>query len=129
MGSKTFDLDLLLKDAGAVTADAAGSVGGSAKVLDMGTGFVGELVQAIVDTTALDTSSADETYTVRIQGSVDEAFTTPVELAAKAIKSTGREEIPFTNIADEVAYRYVRAFIDVGGTTPSINCSIWVGKQ
>lgn len=131
MASKTFDIKLLLKDAGAVTADAAGTVAAAAKVLDLGdAAYVGDGVQAVIDVSALDTSSGDETYDVMIQGATDAAFTTPVALAKRTIKNTGRHDLPFSNAMPDGTYlRYLRTFIDVAGTTPSINCTVWVGKQ
>jgi hypothetical protein len=125
--SRTYDNLLLLKDAGAVTADGAAQVGGQARVVDVGLGRF-EAV-AVVDTSALDMTTTDETYRVAIQGSVDSAFTTPVELGSGTVSVAGRREIHFGNEIGGTIYRYLRAYLDVGGTTPSINCTIYVGKN
>jgi hypothetical protein len=126
MPSRTYDNLLLLKDAGAVTVDAAAQVGGSARVIDVGDAHMDGI--AVIDTSAVDTSGGN-TYTVRIQGSTTLAFGTPVELAARAITSTGRTEIPFNNEIGGLYYRYLRAFNDTSGATPSINSTIFIGKQ
>lgn len=130
MGKAIFDNLLLLKDAGAVTADAAATVGGSARVVDLGTGLVeGKMV---VDTSAIDLTSADETYRVILQGSNDIAFGAGnvFELASADVRAAGvRLEIPFTNERGMTRYRYVRAFNDTGGTTPSINSTVFLTKR
>jgi hypothetical protein len=126
--SQTYDNLLLLKDAGAVTADGAATVGGQARVLDMGTGRFS--AKAIVDSSALDLASADETYRVIIQGSNASNFGSGVvELGSGAVAATGRAEIHVTNEQGGTIYRYVRAYIDVGGTTPSINSTIFLAKH
>jgi hypothetical protein len=126
MPSRTYDNLLLLKDAGAVVADAPAQVGGSARFIDVGNAHMDGV--AVVDTSAIDFVNVDETYTVRIQGSTTSNFATPVELAARAITSVGRTEIPFNNEINGVYYQYIRAFNDTGGTTPSINSTIFIGK-
>lgn len=128
----TFDASLQLKDAGAITADAAAQVAGSAKVLDLGAARIGGRV--IVDVTAIDVASGDESYALRTQFSNSKTFASgviggpalnfghssvlPGESASSAI---GRYELPFTNEINGVIYQYMRMYTDVGGTTPSIN--------
>jgi hypothetical protein len=126
MASRTYDNLLLLKDAGAIVADAPAQVGGSARVLDVGNAHMDGV--AIVDTSAIDFTSVDETYVVRIQGSTTIGFGTPVELAARAITAVGRTEIPFNNEVAGSYLQYIRAFNDTGGTTPSINSTIFIAK-
>jgi hypothetical protein len=125
--SRTYDNLLLLKDAGAVTADGAATVGGQARVVDVGLGRFDAV--AVIDSSALDLADANETYRVMIQGSTDSAFTTPVELGSGLVTVVGRREIRFLNEIGGTIYRYLRAYIDVSGTTPSINCTIYVGKD
>jgi hypothetical protein len=125
MASRTYDNLLLLKDAAVVTVDAAAQVGGSARVVDVGDAHMDGV--AVIDTSAIDTSGGN-TYTVRIQGSLTIGFGTPVELAARAITATGRTEIPFNNDIGGTYYRYIRAFNDTSGATPSINSTIFIGK-
>ena len=125
--SYTYDNLLLLKDAGAVTADGAATVAAAARVIDVGLARFDGI--ALVDTSALDLVDTNETYRVAVQGSVDSAFTTPVELGSGTVGATGRREIHFGNEQGGALYRYVRAFLDVGGTTPSINATIRIGKK
>jgi hypothetical protein len=58
--SYTLDAELIMKDAGLVAADAAATVSGSAKTLNVGeAAFKGVLV---VDVTAIEIASNDELY-------------------------------------------------------------------
>ena len=131
----TYDTLLQLKDAGAITSSAAATVGGSAKILDLGTGEVrGDLVMEV---TALDIVSNDEIYDIVLQGSPDAAFGTAgnivelqaISLSAKEVKrtdcdrddTTGRYCMPFSNQFAGTNYRYVRLYHVIAGTTPSIN--------
>jgi hypothetical protein len=125
MASRTYDNLTLLKDAGVVTVDAAAQVAGAARVVDVGDAHLDAI--AVVDTSAVDVSGGNA-YTVRIQGSLLLAFGTPVELAAREVKTTGRLEIPFNNEVSGVYYRYIRAFNDTSGATPTINSTIFLAK-
>lgn len=128
MGKAIFDNLLLLKDAGAVVADAAATVAGQPRIIDIGTGRVdGKMV---IDTSALDVASADESYRVALQGSNDITFGAGnvVELASGVVTQAGRLEVPFSNERSGTRYRYVRAFNDTGGTTPSINSTVFLTK-
>lgn len=127
MSKRTYDHLLLLKDAGAIAADGAATVDGQARVCDVGPAVMGPVL-AVVDTSAIDTVTGDETYTVRIQGATTIGFGSPVELGARTITAAGRTEIPFSNENGGVVYQYIRAYVDVGGTTPSINSTIFVAK-
>lgn len=139
MGQRTypFDIQLLLKDAGAITADAAAQVGGSNQILDMGAARIDAV--AVIDVTAIDISSADENYRLVLQGSNSSSFASGIqnlaimELGATAARPggaadslVGRYELLFTNEQADVTYRYLRAYTDVTGTTPSINYTAFV---
>lgn len=126
--SYTYDNLLLLKDAGAVTANGAATVGGSARVLDVGDGrFEGV---GVVDSSALDLVTGDETYRVDIQGSnVANMSSGVVTLGGVTVTAAGRGEAYFSNQQGATRYRYLRAFITVAGTTPSINCTVFIGKK
>lgn len=118
-----FDVDLLLKDAGAVTTDAAAQVGGSARQLDLG-GASGSRFEAelVIDVSALDLASTDETYQLIFQVSDTSGFGSGVvDFVRIPITATGRVTVGVSNVKSGVAYRYARMFTDVGGTTPSIN--------
>lgn len=128
----TFDASMQLKDAGAVTADAAAQVASAARVVDLGAArFDGRVV---VDVSAVDVASGDELYSVAIQLSNSQTFASgvvggpglrlghssvlPGETASSA---AGRYEFAFSNEINGTVYRYARAYTDVSGTTPSIN--------
>lgn len=120
------DATYLLKDAGLVAADAAGTVDSVAKIADLGAGKVeGHMV---VDVTAINIDNNDENYKISLQGSSESDFSSTyedlaiLELGAKETlggdqdNETGRYEIPFTNEREGIVYRYVRVYCDVTGT-------------
>ena len=130
-----FDSGLQLKDAGAVTTSGQGQVGGSARIVDLGDGDVrGDLV---LDVSAIDTTSADESYKLILQGSNSASFASGNEgLAFIALGSAtgvqgfnvvgaataaGRYIVSFRNERGGTRYRYVRMQHVPAGTTPSIN--------
>lgn len=119
------DAGLILKDAGAVTADGAATVGGSAKVLDVGPGRLRDGAAVEIYITACDFTNTDETYAIVIQASNDATpfATTTRELARFVVPggTTGRQQIMITNEWFGVIYRNIRVYTDVSGTTPSIN--------
>jgi hypothetical protein len=137
---ETFDARLLLHT-GAKTSSGVGSVA----YIDLGPGTPAQFMAAIIDLTAFDIVSNDETYDIVIQGSPDTSFTaaTSAELAAihigaKETKRTdtdkddflGRHFLAFANMgysADNTPvspYRYIRAYFVVAGTTPTITGKI-----
>lgn len=143
----TFDKLLEMKDAGLVAADAAWGVGGSAKVLDVGTGrFCG---YCVIDVSALEIASGDERYTFLIQGSSKSDFASDIViLAALPVgdgstiatafgssgvdvdDATGRYTLLFTNERNNIYYRYIRGWTDVSGTIATgINFSAFVAKE
>jgi hypothetical protein len=106
-----------------------------------------------VDITAVDMTSGDETYRLHLMGSNDAAWGNGnVELlafhdlaaatagrivptilgASPAIPPTGRAgtilRIPFTNLRQNILYRYVRGYVVIGGTTPTITFTSWLSK-
>lgn len=121
-----FDQTLILADAQAVTADAAGTVGGSAKVVELGgDDYSTTWVAALVDT-AFTTSGSPSAATVKVQLQTDSAsnFSSAVTLEERTI------DIATAKKGDVVAFKlplglkkYVRCYFDVtltGGTTPAI---------
>jgi hypothetical protein len=105
------------------------------------------------DITAIDVSSGDETYQLALLGSNDVAFGNGnVELLAfhdLAAAATGRViatllgaspaipptnlagtilQLPFTNLMQRIYYRYLRARIIIGGTTPTITLTSWISR-
>lgn len=139
--SYTPDIEMLLADgAAAVTATAAGTVGGSDKILDVGNGRF-EAV-ALVDVSALDIVSNNEEYDVLIQGSNSATFASGIEnlaqlnLGATEVRQggaqdsvVGRYELPFINQAVGTIYKYLRAYLVIAGTTPTITVRVWVMEK
>lgn len=132
-----YDADLSLKAAAAVTSSAAGSL-----IANVGDGFVDGVL--VVDVTAMDIVSNDESYDLVLQGSPDAAFGTAgnivelgaIHLGAKEIKrtdsdaddATGRFVMPFTNERNGTIYPYLRIYTVVAGTSPSITYAAWLSK-
>ena len=122
----------LLKDAGLVAADAAGTVSAAAKIADLGAGKVeGHL---IIDVTAIEIDDNDEVYKISLQGSSSSTFASTIEdlviieLGANEVlggdqdSAIGRYKVPFTNERNGTVYQYVRVYCDVTGTiTTGIN--------
>lgn len=144
MGDRTysFDVNLLLSDnAAAYTADGYAQVGGADAVLDLG-GNQGVTptqqaridAMCVIDVTAIDIASNDETYVLRILGCNTAGFASAVrELAAITLGKgsvlvpatqsngiVGRYELPFCTEQVNTKYEFVKLYVDVGGTTPSI---------
>lgn len=138
--SYTLDAELIMKDAGLVAADAAATVSGSAKTLNVGeAAFKGVLV---VDVTAIEIASNDELYRIIVQGSTTSNFAATEILAHLALgatevrpggaidSATGRYELFFTNYQDDVTYPYIRVYTDVSGTIATgINYSAFIGRD
>jgi len=92
---------------------------------DMGEGYAppepGQPVVAVIDTSALDTADANETYAFHLEESADGStgwadIGVPVTVTAAGVK-----------LAKGFATkRYVRLVCDVGGTTPSITYEAWL---
>jgi hypothetical protein len=126
--SYTYDNLTLLKDAAALTADAALQVGGAARVVDLGDANTEGRV--IIDTSAIDTTTGDETYRFILQGCNVIGFGSGVvELASLGVTATGRQETSFSTRQGSTNYRYVRGYLDVGGTTPSLNFTAYLAKH
>jgi hypothetical protein len=131
--TKTYDHALLLHDDAAITASAAGSVAGVARVLDLGAGKVfGDI---IVDVSALDVDTGNEIVTIGVQLSSKSNFADDIyQVASLAIgdaaaivgdvdMTTGRYVIPFNNlIKDATVKRYLRLYFTVGGTVAGFDC-------
>lgn len=123
-----YDSTLIMKDAGLVAASAAATVGGSAKIANVGAGRVdGRLV---IDVTAIEVD-ADELYSIALQGSDVADFSTGdekieelavINLGANEViggnqdSAIGRYEVPFSNVKLDTAYPYLRVFTTVAGT-------------
>jgi hypothetical protein len=99
----------------------------------------------VINGTAIDFSSGDETYRLHLLGSNDVAFGNGnVDLLAFqdfAAASAGRIiatllgaslaapsvcYVPFVNLKQKLLYRYARCRLVAGGATPSITLSTWL---
>jgi hypothetical protein len=143
---RNFTVDTLtpLKDAGLVAVSAAAQVSSADQIVDLGAGFVeGNIV---IDLTALEIDTADETYDIVAQLSPDADFGTAgnmverlaLHLGAKGTKRTdcdrddvvGRYVLPFDNEFGGTVYRYLRLYTVVGGTIATgINYSGRLAKR
>lgn len=127
MAQRTYDNLLLMKDAGAVTASGPATVAGQPRVVDVGDAQFPAVM--VVDTSAIDSGTGDEAYRVALEGSNVIGFGSGVvELASVPITAAGRVEIPVSNNRGGVNYRYLRAVQTLGGTTPSLNATIFLTK-
>lgn len=136
----TYDNALLMKDAGAITADAPAQVAAANKILDLGLARVD--ARLVVDVSAIDVASADESYNLKFQLSNSSTFASGVigqgciALGAAAVligesaaSVVGRYELGICNEVNGTLYRYARLYTDVGGTTPSINYTGFLVQQ
>lgn len=138
--SQTYDNLLLLKDAGAVVATGAATVNSVPRVLDIGGNPAGSgnsggarmQAKVVLDVSAASSANSNETYRVSLQGSNDITFSTGVsELGSVNVNNnigSGREEIHFVNEVANVIFQYVRLYVTVGGTSPSINFVGFIAK-
>ena len=122
----TFDALLQLKDAGLVAADGAATVGGQARIVDLGAAYVSGRV--LVDVTAIEVASGDEAYRLRMQFSNSSTFASGIVNGAEIVlgdssvtgssadSAPGRFVIPFDNEIGQTQYRYCRLWTDVQGT-------------
>lgn len=130
---------------GAQTLTATGYMG-SPNQVDIGQGRLTGLMA--IDISAIDVSSADETYTFYLLGSNDVSWgngnveqlathnvgaVRPIATilgASPAIPPTGVTGsmifLPFTNLMQGIVYRYIRGYVVIAGTTPTITFRSWV---
>lgn len=88
-----------------------------------------ELDVAIV-VTAVDFTSADETYTISVEVATDSAFTSPVQVAATSVLGIGAYTlcVDMDSVRTLGAHKYMRVKHTVGGTTPSITYTAWLAE-
>lgn len=139
--SYSYDAATLLKDAGLVAASAAAQVAGSAKVQDVGTSALMAVV--VIDASAVEVDTNDEAYDVRLEGSNSATFASGIATLGTmrlgsagglgtnyAIAGAGRYEMPFVNVQNDVAYRYLRLYTKVVGTIATgINYTAFIGPM
>ena len=108
----------------------------------------------VLDITNVDFSSVDEVYKFHLFGSNDVAFGNGnVELLAfhdfaataalrqvatilgvtPTIPPTGVGgtilQIPFTNLMQRIVYRYLRSYVVIAGTTPTVTVTSWISSS
>jgi len=122
----TLDDLRILKDAGAITASAAGTVGGSAKVIDLGEARTD--AKAIVNVTAAGTGTGEK-QVINIQVSDDnfagDIYNVAVlelgdagQLVGDTDVGVGTYELPFTNVINGVVKPYVRVYATITDVSP-----------
>lgn len=124
---QTFDAALELKDAGLIAADDIAQVDAADAILDLGAArFDGRV---IIDATAVEVASGDESYDLIVEFSNSATFASGIvrgpsmklgDAAAIGNADTdngvGQYEFGFTNVVAGTVYRYARLAIDVSGT-------------
>lgn len=122
-----FDAEMEFKDAGLIAADDAAQVDSADKIIDVGDARFEAVM--IIDVSAVEIADNNEFYRIIVQGSSSSTFASDIQNLAEmtlgatevrpggAIDSVaGRYELPFTNEQNDLRYRYLRVYIDVGGT-------------
>jgi len=152
--SYSYDAALQLSD-GAVAMIASGFAqnGGTDGIIDLGGNQgVTPVQQArmdaalVVNVTALDTVTGDESYELWVLGSNAAGFTagtvavlggmviggiagkTTIGALNTVLDTTGMYEILFTNEQDNIKYQYIKLYLVIAGTTPSITLNAFVAE-
>ena len=116
--------------ASAVTTSRYGAYGGSPRVFDTGSSLIAWPGIVVASFTAMDTTSGNENYQLKIFGNTAADFSgTDMELfsvSLAALPTNNEQAYNFSNQADGTIYRYLRAQIVANGTTPSVTVDIWV---
>ena len=134
------------------TLTATGYLNNIQTQVDIGPGrFTGYLV---LELSALDLSSLDETYRLYLLGSNDSTWTNgnidtlatqdfaattagrmvpTICPASNAVPGTGQNSnrfmVPFTNQRGKFIFRYMQLYAVLGGTTPSITGNAWISAD
>lgn len=139
---RTYDNSLLLKAAALVAATANGTL-----ILDLGNGCVD--ADLIIDATALEIDTGDESYEIMVQGSPDATFATAANIvylggvtvghhssARLTAAGQGTDDVPgrflcpIRNEKNGITYRYMRIRTVVVGTIATgINYTAWLAKD
>lgn len=143
-----FDAATQMADgASAVTSSGQATVGGVARSISVGTGFLDATLTVDVDN--VDITSGDEVYELRLQGSTTPDFSSDVVNLAtvrvgKALTSggsadvtTGRINRRFLNSPNgsenayppSGGYPYLRMYHAISGTTPTITYRAFITKN
>lgn len=130
----TYDGDLELKAAGALTTSTDGDI------LDLGSGLVDGYL--VLDVTAVEIGSGNEIFTISLEGSNVAAMSSGSVCLAKkvfgnlvvpmdaALSAAGRYVVPFRNEEAGTTYRYVRLSTLIAGTiSTGISFSAFIGVE
>lgn len=144
--TKTYDVDLELKDAGLLAASAACQVDAAAQIVDLGSGLVeGDIV---IDVSACEVASDDEKYEIGVQISDSATFASGIyevqtlklgsagtaagdNLPGDTDMGVGRYILPMNNmIAGGTTKRYLRLYVTISGTIATgINFTAFLSKR
>lgn len=116
-------------------AQVLAATGVSTNVVDLGKDRdigIGEPMAVLIVITAIDASSADETYTVQLQADDAAAFGSPAAVGGlvnipRAIGANSKVVIPIP--PDQATEQFLRLSFTLGGTTPSITYSAYLVPQ
>lgn len=125
---------------GATSAGQIGIVNG-----DAGTAAADAVFDVQLDVSACDATTGDEIYEVQILGSNSSTFASGVALLGVLMlgdatqlaggtggidtdKAAGTHILTCRNRIGSTAYRYVRANVEVAGTTPILNFTAYISK-
>jgi len=123
----TLDELRILKDAGAITASAAGTVGGAAKVINLGKARTD--AKAIINVSAAGVGTGEK-QVITIQVADAAAFNAKVfnvailelgdaaQLPGNVDVGVGTYELPFNTVVNGVNYPFVRAYANITDVSP-----------
>lgn len=77
----------------------------------------------LIEAGDIDLASTDETYAFKVQESDDNSTFTDVTGATTTVTADNQSKLIRLSELNVTRKRYLRAVLDVGGTTPSIPCS------
>lgn len=94
---------------------------------DQGSGFapggIGMAVAAVVNVSAIDSTTGDETYSAQLEESSDNATFTAAGPSV-SLTATGAKSVP-----GFISKRYNRVKLTLAGTTPSITYEAWLNPN
>lgn len=139
---RIYDVNLQLKDAGLIASSAAAQVASANKIVDLGLGRCqGDI---IIDATAVEVDTDNELYTIIAEFSNSSSFASTIIPGTQlylgsaggipgggdTIKGAGRYTLPFSNVINDVHYRYLRLYTLIAGTIATgINYSAFATKR
>lgn len=147
--SYTFDKELELADgAAAQTSSGIAQVGGSNRIVDLGSSDAAFSGVVVLNVSALNVTGGSQSYQVQLFGSNDADQSTreylcylplgtastdgsTARMANTPTSTVGTYEIPFFNEVNGTKYRYVWLHVNTlgaGGSNPSITYNAFIGR-